>query len=59
MALKNYCCLRRNDEFRNFSQHRVAFPREAGAALGFVFTIWAKPNSKIRSIEQNLVIYGE
>gem|GEM_PF-2962010 len=36
--------------FRNFRRHRVAFPREAGAALGFVSTLWAKPKSRIRLI---------
>jgi len=51
-ALKNYCCLRRYDEFSNFSSHRVAFPSEADAALGFLFTLWAKPKSKIRLIRQ-------
>uniref|UniRef100_UPI001953CBAD hypothetical protein n=1 Tax=Draconibacterium mangrovi TaxID=2697469 RepID=UPI001953CBAD len=44
--------------FRNFSGHRVAFPREAGAALTFVFTICVKTNSKIRLIRQKLVSFN-
>ena len=39
--------------FRNFSWHCVVFPSEAADALGFVFSIWAKPNSKISLIRQN------
>ncbi len=41
--------------FRNFSWHRVAFPREAGAALGFLSTFWAKPKSRIRLIRHNIL----
>ncbi len=54
MALKNYCCLRRYDEFRNFSQRHVAFPCEADAALTFLFTRCVKTTSKIRLIRQKL-----
>jgi len=39
-------------EFSNFSRYCVAFPSEANAALGFLFTFWAKPKSKIRPIGQ-------
>ncbi len=39
-------------EFSNFSRYCVAFPSEANAALGFLFTFGAKPKSKIRPIGQ-------
>ncbi len=38
--------------FRNFSWHRVDFPSELGAALGFLSTLWAKPKSRIGPIGQ-------
>jgi hypothetical protein len=37
----------------NFSRHHVAFPSEADAALGFLFTLCAKTKSKIRLIRQS------
>ncbi len=57
-ALKNYWCLRRNDEFSNFSRHRLAFPREAGAALNFLSTFCFKTKSRIRLISQKYFAYG-
>jgi len=34
-ALKNFCCLRRYDEFRNFSKHHVDFSCEVHVAFDF------------------------
>jgi len=39
-------------EFRIFCRYCVAFPSEVNAALGFLFTFWAKPKSKICPIGQ-------
>ena len=54
-ALKNSCCLRRNDEFRNFSRQHVVFPSEVNAALTFLFTLCGKTKSKIRLIRQKTI----